>query len=640
MNAPHPSMSRKKRFGKRTRRLVLAFAEAILPGGEGAPGADERVVELLEEYLARKGMEPLMPVVGAALSALDATALAFYRRRFVKLSRSEQQEHLTRLASTRATQIPIHLLSALLKLLHFDQTPVLEALGGERVKVLPEAPPSWKQNVVSASSWDPNETIECDVVVVGTGAGGGVVGAELAERGHAVLFVEEGEYYDRSTFLHSQVESFERYYHNGVWVFGNNVFPIFSGRMVGGSTAVNTGTSLRPPRFIIDAWAERLKSSDFSAEGLEPYFHRVEQRLGVTTHDPKHIGPIGDVIARGCDALGWSHYALPRNAPDCTGEGFCAYGCRTGAKRSTDVSYVPAALKNGAMLLTGMRADEVIVENARAVGLRGFAKSDGRRIEVRAKKVVIAGNAVNTPLMLMKQGLCNQSGQLGRNLTLHPSTGLSALYDEVIDGTHHIPQGYGTQEFIDEGILINAANADPTVFPIILALTGAPLMKAVAQQDRMVGLGILAHDHGEGGRVWWSAKGHPLITYNLTPQDVHCLHQGLVRGTQMLTAAGAKKVYPGMMNMPVLEGPDDVQRLIDADPKPGDFILISYHPLGTAKMGRDPKSSVVDLWQESHDVKDLHIVDGSSIPGAPAVNPQITIMAFATRAAERIHDAL
>jgi len=634
-------MSRRaKRFSKRTRKLVLAFAEAILPGGEGAPGADERVVDLLEQYMSRKGMQPLMPIIGAALGALDATAIAFYGRRFTKLSRTKQQEHLARLSRTRGTQIPIQLMAALLKLIHFDQTKVIEALGGERKKVLPEAPPTWKQNVISASTWDPKEVIECDVVVVGTGAGGAVVGAELAERGHAVLFVEEGEYYDRSTFHHSQVESFERYYHNGVWAIGNNVFPIFSGRMVGGSTAINTGTSLRPPGFVTDAWAERLKSDDFSAAGLEKYFARVEHRLGVSTHLPEHIGPIGDVIARGCDELGWSHYALPRNAPDCVGEGFCAFGCRTGAKRSTNVSYVPAALKNSAMLLTGMRADEVLVENGRAVGLRGFAKADGRRIEVRARKVIIAGNAMNTALLLLKQGLCNSSGELGKNLTLHPSTAICGLFDEQINGSKHIPQGYGTQEFLDEGILINAANGDPTVFPIIMALTGAPLMKAVAQQDHMVGLGILAHDQGEGGRVWWSAKGHPLITYNLTPADVHTLHQGTIRGTQMLVAAGAKKVFPGMSKMPMLESPADVQRLIDLKPAPGDFILISFHPLGSAKMGRDPRTSVVDLYQESHDVKDLHIVDGSSVPGAPAVNPQITIMAFATRAAEHIHAQL
>ncbi|RLB46315.1 MAG: hypothetical protein DRJ42_27940 [Deltaproteobacteria bacterium] len=633
-------MSPATRFKTRHRRVALAFAEAILPGGEGAPGADERTITRLEEYLGRKNMEPLLPVIGAALTALDATSLAFYRRRFSKLSRQEQEEHLARMAKRRVTQIPIHLVGALLKLIHFDQTPVIEALGGKRPRVLPEAPPSWMQNVFSAADWDANEPLECDVVVIGTGAGGGVVGAELAQRGHAVLFVEEGEYLGRSDFRHSQVESFENYYRNSVWAVGNNIFPIFSGRLVGGSTAINTGTSLRPPKFITDGWAERLGSDDFSMEGLDRYYSHVERVMEVQPAKREHIGPIGDVIARGCDALGWSHYALPRNAPGCEGEGFCGFGCQSGARKSTNESYIPAALRNSAMLLTGMRADQVIVEGGRAVGLRGVAVKNGKRLEVRAKKVIVAGNAINTPLMLMKQGLLGESGQLGHNLTLHPSSGMLALFDEEINGMKHIPQGYGTQQFIDEGILINAANGDPTIFPVMLGLTGRELMQTTAKQNHVVGFGVLAHDHGPGGRVWASAKGVPLITYNLTKADVHCLHQGLIRSAQLLVAAGAKKFYPGLIAMPVLDAETGLQKLINADPGPGDFVVLSYHPLGTAKMGRDRKTSVVDLHQESHEVKGLYIVDGSSIPGAPVVNPQLTIMAFATRAAEHIHAAL
>lgn len=629
-----------QRFSKRHRRVALAFAEALLPGGEGAPGADERTIARLEEYLGRKSMEPMLPAIGAAFTALDATSLAHYRRRFSKLDRADQQAHLERLSKRRVTQMPIHLIGALLKLVHFDQTPVIEALGGQRTRVLPEAPPSWMQNIIPAETWDAAETIECDVVVIGTGAGGGVVGAELAQRGHAVLFVEEGEYRGRSDFHHSQVESFERYYRNSVWAVGNNVFPIFSGRLVGGSTAINTGTSLRPPKFVTEEWAERLGADEFSAAGLDKYYSLVEEKLEVQPGLPKHIGPIADVVARGCDALGWSHGPIPRNAPGCEGEGFCSYGCQTGARKSTNESYIPAALKNSAMLLTGMHADEIIVEGGRAVGLRGVARANGQRIEVRAKKVIVSGNAINTPLLLMKQGLLGGSGQLGRNLTLHPSTGLLGLFEDDINGTKHIPQGYGTQEFVEEGILINGANGDPTVFPLMMALTGRKLMQAVGDQDHMVGFGVLAHDQGPGGRVWASAKGVPLVTYNLTKADVHLMHKALIRGTQMLVAAGAKKIYPGMMSMPLLEGPGDVQRFIDASPNPADLMLISYHPLGTAMMGRDPKTSVVDLNQEAHEVKDLYIVDGSSIPGAPSVNPQLTIMAFATRAAEHIHAAL
>jgi choline dehydrogenase-like flavoprotein len=640
VNAPLETTAPRARFSARHRRILLAFAEAILPGDKDVRGADERTVVLLERYLGERGAAITMPALGVALTALDTTALAFHARPFHKLSRGEAQVHLERLLRTPGLNLPLNLLTVLFKLLHFDEDAVIERLGARRIPVAPEKPPAYMQNVSSAASQDPTETLECDVVVIGTGAGGAVVGAGLAERGHAVLLVEEGEYLRRHDFVHSQVESIDRYYRGGIWALGNCVFPIFTGKLVGGSTAINTGTSLRPPRFIMDEWCERIGSDEIGADAMTPYFDQVEQTLGVRPNERKHIGPIADVIGRGCDRLGWSHYALPRNAPDCEGQGYCSFGCRTDARRSTNVSYVPKALENNAMLLTGFRADRILVENGRAVGVEGVAAANGNRITVRARAVVLAANAINTPLLLAKQGLANSSGELGKNLTLHPSTGMFGVFEERIDGQRHIPQGYGTQEFIDEGILINAAQTDPTIFAITIAVAGEKLMEAVKLQDHVAGLGILAHDQGPGGRVWWNARGVPVVTYNLCQKDVETLHKGVVRGAQMFIAAGAKKLYPGMTTFPVLESPRDLDRLIQARPKARDFTLVSYHPLGTAKMGKDPRTSVVDLHQESHDVRDLFIVDGSSIPGAPAVNPQITIMAYATRAAEHIHARL
>ncbi len=639
VNAPQSRLTPRARFSARNRRLALAFAEAIIPGSPGLPGADERTLVQIEEYVERVGLGLTLPALGTMLELLDRTAVAYTGRRFSLLSRAEQQRCLDHFSNNPATKIPIHLFAVMLKMLHFDRDDVLTPLGVNRKRIMPQTPPSWMANVHGAAEWDPDETIECDVVVIGTGAGGGVIGAELAERGHAVLFVEEGPYAQRHDFQHSQVEAFERFYRTGTWVFGNNVFPIFSGKLVGGSTAINTGTSLRPPGFVIDDWQERL-GDDFSADALEPYFAKVEAKLGVRPNSRAAIGPIADVIARGCDKLGWSHFAIPRNAPDCEGEGFCTYGCPTEARRSTNVSYVPAALKNGATLLTGFRAETVIVENGRAVGLRGVSTANGKEIEVRSRVVVLSGGSIPTPLLLLKQGIANRSGQVGRNLTLHPSTGMTAIFDERIDGQRHIPQGYGSMEFIDDGILINAAQSDPTVFAITLATMGERLMQAVAVQDHSLGLGILVHDHGPGGRVRPGPLGRPLITYNLVPKDVEMLHKGLVRTAQMLFAAGAKRLYPGMMSRPEIDGPDELSRLTEMQPRANDFILISFHPLNTCKMGEDPRDSVVNLEQESHDVKNLFIVDGSSIPGAPAVNPQITIMAFATRAAEHVHARL
>jgi choline dehydrogenase-like flavoprotein len=639
VNAPKDRLAPRARFTGGSRRLALAFSEAILPGSPGLKGADERTIDQIETYIERIGLGMTVPALGAMLEVLDKAAIAYMGRRFSRLSRGEQQACLDHFANNPATRIPVHLLGVMLKMLHFDRDDVLSQLGVERKRIMPQSPPSWFANVHSATSWDPSETIECDVVVIGTGAGGAVVGAELAERGHAVLFVEEGPYAQRHDFVHSQVEAFERFYRTGTWVFGNNVFPIFSGKLVGGSTAINTGTSLRPPAFVVDEWADRL-GDDFSSAALEPYFAKVENKLGVTPNSREAIGPIADVIARGCDKLGWSHFAIPRNAPECQGDGFCTYGCPTEARRSTNVSYIPAALKNGATVLTGLRAETILIENGRAVGIRGVSTTDGRVIEVRARVVVLAGGAVPTPLLLLTQGIANGSREVGRNLTLHPSTGITGIFDEPIDAKRHIPQGYGSMEFIDDGILINAAGSDPTVFAITLATMGKKLMDAAAEQDRSVGLGVLVHDHGPGGRVRPGPMGRPLITYNLVQKDVEMLHAGLVRASQMLFAAGATKIYPGMMSRPLIDGPGDLSRLTDMTPRANDFMLISFHPLNTCRMGRDPRTSVVDLHQESHDVERLFIVDGSSIPGAPAVNPQITIMAFATRAAEHIHARL
>ncbi len=133
-------------------------------------------------------------------------------------------------------------------------------------------------------------------------------------------------------------------------------------------------------------------------------------------------------MQRGCDALGWTHGALIRNAPGCEASNFCHLGCRSEARKSTNISYVPPALERGAMLFTGLKAERVLVENGRATGIEGRA-ANGNRVRVRARAVILAGGTVPTPLFLQAQGLANSSGQVGRNLTLHPSCGVMALFD-------------------------------------------------------------------------------------------------------------------------------------------------------------------------------------------------------------------
>ncbi len=619
------------------RRAAIAFAEAIIPGTDRIRAADERTVARTEQVVEH--MSPLVARVWrTGMAALDRAAVLRTGRRFANLSEPEQQRLLARWEKDPILRTPLNAVAFAYKFTHFDTRDVYESLGGRLNVVSNMEEPRWLSQIFDASEWDAAETIECEVVVVGTGAGGAVVGKELADRGHAVVFVEEGGHHRRDDFTGSSVQAHFDFYRGSV-TLGNAAMPIFMGRLVGGSTAINTGSCFRTPSWVLDRWCEDIGTDAFEPDRMRSHFERVERQLSVEYADRKAVGPIADIMARGCDALGWKHSLMQRNAPGCQGEGFCDFGCRTDARKSTNLSYIPPALEKGSMLFTGFRATRILMEGDRAVGVAGV-DARGRTLKVRADVVVFSGGALPTPVFLMNQGLCNSSGQLGRNLTVHPSTGFSALMDERVDGHKHIPQGYFVEEFVREGILINAAQADMNFASLLFPMTGHRLMDVLEKFHSMVSYGVMIADARPGGVVHSGPGGMPVVRYNLTKEDVARMHRAFIVSGELSFAAGAKAVYPVNMAMPVVESREEWKRFCELDLKASDLMLTSYHPLGSCKIGKDPKTSVVGLDHQTHDVKGLYIVDGSTVPGPLGVNPQVTIMAMATRAAGCIADAM
>ena len=616
-------------------RSALSLARALIPGSRIIPSADEDSVRRTQEVVHTLAPWLVRPWA-LAQRALDAAAITRTGRRLSALEPERADEVVRAWHRDPILRVPLNLLSVIYKFVHFDQPHVIAAMGGRSNTSGNLDTPRWLSQIHRADE-SANADVDCDVVVVGTGAGGAVVGRELAERGYAVAFVEEGEHYRRDAFDGSLVRAHERFY-RGAASIGNVVMPIFIGRLVGGSTAINGGTCFRTPAWVLDQWCEELGTDDLSRERMEPYFARVESVLDVAPATQPEIGPIANVVARGCDALGWRHFAIRRNARGCTGLGFCDLGCGTDARRSTNLSYIPPALEAGAQLFTGLRVERVLVENGRAVGIEGLSAS-GRWLRVRGRAVVLAGGSVPTPLLLLKQGLCNSSGQVGRNLTLHPSTNVAGLFDEVIDPASHIPQGYGCDQFLRDGQLIAVAQPTTNVAAQIFPLVGRQLMDVLDHLPHIASLGLCAKDTTANGRVWRDIGGRAVITYTITREDRDRLHSGMVRMFEILIAAGAKRLYSSRASMPIVELAD-FGRFRRTPPAPSDLALASYHPLGTCKMGRNSRTSVVGLDHQAHDVHDLYIVDGSTVPGAPGVNPQLTIMAMATRAAGGIAGAL
>jgi len=254
---------------------------------------------------------------------------------------------------------------------------------------------------------------------------------------------------------------------------------------------------------------------------------------------------------------------------------------------------------------------------------------------VRARAVVLSCGTILSPILLMKNKLLKNSAALGRNLTIHPASHVLALFDQEIKGWNGIPQGYCIEEFHKAGILFEGAFTPLEVATMGIPYNGAPFMDIMERFNQMATFGYMIKDTSRG-RVRPGPGGRPLIWYNLSDRDLDRIKLATKILWRVFRAAGADRIMAPIRGFEDITEERDLERLMSSALKPRQVDLTAFHPLGTARLGTDPRSSVVDEKHECHDLPGLHIVDGSNLPGSPSVNPQVTIMALAARAAERI----
>ena len=626
----------------RHRELVEILARAIIPPGERLEGGGEITVKRLEQWF---GGLPSAHLLGyhALLDAIDWVSVSSTGRRLSRLGKEDaialvesycRSPAASKRALLRAVATPI-------KLAHFDDAAQFAAVGcpsfhaSERQLRVVEQP-RWLSQVTSGEETSVDITLECEVVVVGTGAGGAACAHELASRGRAVLMLEEGPFVRREGFSGRAQEMVKKLYRdNGLTIaFGNAGIPVWAGRAVGGSTVVNSGTCYRAPERVFQSWRDDFDLADFSGAMLAPYYERAEHMLQVTRATTALTGGVGRVIARGASALGYHHHALERNAPDCDGQGVCAFGCPTGAKRSTDVSYVPEALKRGAQLLTGARVEDIDVVAGRARGVAGKLAS-GARFRVKADAVVIAAGALMTPVLFKRAGLLSQYRWLGRNLSIHPASKVMAVFDEAIDMGSAIPQGYAVDEFAAEDIMFEGGSTPLEVTAAAVPWTGRPFIKLLDQYRNMASFGFMIKDTSRG-KVRAGRGYSPLITYHLNRVDIDRIQRAICILCEIYLEAGARRVLPFLPGAEEVRSRRDLERLSRLRLSASDLEITAYHPLGTCRIGTDPSMSVLSPEHETHGVESLYVTDGSAIPSSLGVNPQLTIMAMAHRAGEAI----
>jgi len=483
-------------------------------------------------------------------------------------------------------------------------------------------------NVFTRHDLKGDTVLDCDVVIVGSGAGGAPVAAELAEAGYDVIVLEEGSYYQTRDFTANTSQMVRQLYRDGgaSIAIGNPPIMFQEGRAVGGSTVINGGMSWRTPEDILTRWRDEAGLDDLTTHSLEPYFERVEKRIHVAPMDHDAIGRDNWLLKKGADAKGWETIGNLRNQAHCVGSNRCAFGCPTGAKQSALVSYIPRALHFGARVYADVSVQRITMHGKRATGVIGSVRTDdGAKYElvVRAK--------------LARSGLTSRSGMLGQNLSLHPNVKVVALFDEDVSGWQGAHQAFQVREFADEGLgCFAAVNLPASIVAMSVPHRGKQLGQFMDQYNQMVVAGLLCEDTTTGHvKV---INGRPQAFYNLAEHDAHNMQRGLVLLAELLFAAGAKRLLLPFHHAQELTSADEAHRVLSAPIPTKGWEVVTVHMMGTAKMGSDRTTAVTDGYGFMHDVDRLLISDASVFPSPCRVNPMETIMALATRSAGHIID--
>ena len=627
------------------RATMEAFAEVCITPGRAVPPMDPRSVDEAVVYLAN-GPVHVARLYALGLRWLDLVARLRTGRAFAALGAEARRELLVEIENAaqgsslghQARRRMLLLLGGPLRAVHFARPSYLNAIGHRALGVAPppEAPPRWFQRVISAETLSAETDVHAEVVIVGTGAGGAVLAAELAQRGIAVALIEEGPFLRRHDFFGDPNHRMATAWRDGGMHFSlGNPVNIPLGKVVGGTTTINSGTCFATPDHVLREWRDEL---GFPDEFLPGTYHRHSMRvldhLQVAPGEAKVLGRIADVIGRGADAMGLAHGPLPRNAPGCTGIGECIFGCPEGAKQSTDVSFIPRALAAGAELYCGLPVTRILMRGPRAVaGVARGADAHGvqKTLRIFADRIVLAAGTIGTPSLLEDNGF--RLPWIGKNLSVHPAMGVIARCHQDLAPWDAIPQGYALHALEEDEIRYEGYYLPPSFLGGLFPWTGPELTRWMDDFARLGQFGFMVRDRGDG----WVKKGpdgRPVVGYFLSQRSAERLQKGAALRAEVFFHAGASEVYVGIGPKQVLQGMDDAKDFAKAKIGRGEFNLLGAHPLGTCRMGASAESAVVDFEHKVFGTENLYVVDGSVIPTSLGVNPMVTIMSFALRAAE------
>lgn len=488
-------------------------------------------------------------------------------------------------------------------------------------------------------------TLDADVAVVGSGAGGMVAATILAESGLDVVVVEEGKHVpNRVQGQLRQSESLRHLWRDGgmtvaVGLGGAPTINVTAGVGVGGSSILTGGVCLRVPEAILTPWSRELGLSELTPEGLDPYYREVEVATHVEPVPVEMQSRSTQLFGVGAEKLGHPIRPLDRNTKGCHGCGRCNFGCPEGAKMSVDLSYLPRLLKAGGQVISDCLVEKVVHRHGTASGVRGRllnrpGRKKGDRFTLHAKVVIVACGGLHSPLLLKSSGLAPFGSQVGKNLTLHPGFRVFAEFDESVRGWKGAMQSAYTDAYEHDAITLMSLFIPGSVIAATMPGAGPALHARARRLPNIAMFGAMIHDEGPGV-VRRGLGREPFVTYRMSPNDKRAMRRGIRLLGETFFAAGAKRVYLPVLGAEPFDA--DSFRRFELEKVPGTRIESgSQHPLGSCQMGAVASASAVDGDGKLWDAKNVFLCDGSVLPTSLGVNPQLTIMAMATRIAQKL----
>jgi len=491
-------------------------------------------------------------------------------------------------------------------------------------------------------------TAAVDVVVVGSGAGGAIVARELARAGRSVIVLEEGgdhprEVYSKLSPSHAmRTMAREAGLAVAVGLGDTPLISVMAGKCVGGSSVLTGGVCFRIPDDVVHEWSTTLGLGAITPESLAPYFEQIERDLSVAVVPDYMRSRSTELFVEGAERLGVAMKPLRRNTSGCKGAARCNFGCPNGAKMSVDISVLPEARENGAVVIADALVENVDIERGVARGVRGRFLSEegepGARFEVRASVVVLACGSLHTPILLRRSGISG-GGHVGRHMTLHPGFRIGALFDERVDGWDGAMQSVYSDHFADEGLTLVGIYTAPSVLAAAFPGVGREHRRLVANMPNLAFFGAMIHDDGGGQVRRWLSR-EPLVTYRMSARDRSRMWRGVEILGELAFAAGAREVLLPIFGAQPIKSREELRALVASPPPAKKVECMSFHPLGTAKMSADPSRGVVRESGETWAVSNLFVADGSVLPTSIGVNSQLPIMAMAQRIARGIADEM